>query len=388
MSSSPSPTHESERWHAFTVALTVYSRLKKTMKGKASASKEVKSIKTKELLFSLRDNNYLMFLQSILEKHGQDQYKVLGHGRYPFKLVPPKAKGQCVNDTMDVDNEADYKEMVGKLRHNKSGTIKILVDMKQVERLPSSESGVETSDPSDGDDNLKSSSHGAADLDARLARWQIKLQQLHKNEQNEGFTYVGPMGPIPLTPAMILDWCHALEDGEAMLHSPPNLESFNMANKAMYLHPMCKVQALAQPPPPTTPPLDVNALTSVLLLQMLTKSGLLPSSVPATPSGQSILSPVTPPQANAEHSLSLPLIPSPTQLSRFLHFAEVNLGVCNATKYKVDLDLQGISPDILTEVDDKVLSDAGISVGSIICLKRGYGRTVQMQNENGAILRH
>ncbi|KAI6038826.1 hypothetical protein EDC04DRAFT_2895931 [Pisolithus marmoratus] len=184
--------------------------------------------------------------------------------------MPPKAKGQHVNDAMDTDNEANYKEMVRKLHHNKSRTIKILVDMKQVERLPSNESRDETSDPSDGNDNLKSPSHGAADLNTCLVQWWIKLQQLHKNEQNEGFMYVGPMGPVPLTPAMILDWCHALEDGEATLCSPPNLESFNMANKAMYLHPMCKVQALAQPPPPTMPPLDVNALTSVLLLQMLT----------------------------------------------------------------------------------------------------------------------
>ncbi|KAI6008941.1 hypothetical protein EDC04DRAFT_2581837, partial [Pisolithus marmoratus] len=38
----------------------------------------------------------------------------------------------------------------------------------------------------------------------------IKLQQLHKNEQDEGFTYIGPMGALPLTPVMILDWCHAL----------------------------------------------------------------------------------------------------------------------------------------------------------------------------------
>ncbi|KAI6038115.1 hypothetical protein EDC04DRAFT_2896874 [Pisolithus marmoratus] len=207
MSSSPSPTHKSEKWHAFTIALTVYSSLKKTMKAKASASKEVKSIKMKELLFLLRYDNYLMFLQSILEKNGQDQYRVSGCRCYPFKFMPPKAKGQHVNDAMDIDNEADYKEMVRKLCHDKSGTIKILVDMKQVAKLPLSKSGDETSDPSDGDDNLKSSSHSAADFNTCLVQWWIKLQWLHKNEEDEGFTYVGPMGPILLTPAMILDWC-------------------------------------------------------------------------------------------------------------------------------------------------------------------------------------
>ncbi|KAI6036169.1 hypothetical protein BKA83DRAFT_4622895 [Pisolithus microcarpus] len=195
--SSPSPTHELEKQHAFTVALTIYSSLKKNTKGKAPTPKEVKSVKMKELFFPLREDNYLTFLQRILEKHGQDQYKVSVHKRYSFKFVLPKVKGQhTISDAMDIDNEIDYKEMVKKLRRNASSTTKVLVDMKQVEKLPSSESGDETSDASDGDDDPKSLSQGAGDLDTCLARWRIKLQQLHKNEHNEGFTYVGPMGPL------------------------------------------------------------------------------------------------------------------------------------------------------------------------------------------------
>ncbi|KAI6010317.1 hypothetical protein EDC04DRAFT_2580985, partial [Pisolithus marmoratus] len=187
-----------------------------------------------------------------------------------------------------------------------------------------------------------------------------KLQQLHKNEQDKGFTYIGPMGTLPLTPAMILDWCCTLvcEDGEAMLHTPPNIKSFNMANKATYLHPVCKMQAHSQPPPPFTPSVDVNTLTSVLLIQTLTKSGLLPSSTPATPSDKELTS-------------SSPLFPSPTQLSHFLHFAESNLSVSNAIRYEANLELQGIGPDILAKVNDKVLADAGISIGNIIHLKKG-----------------
>ncbi|KIK14544.1 hypothetical protein PISMIDRAFT_116870 [Pisolithus microcarpus 441] len=148
--SSPSPTRELEKQHAFTVALTVYSSLKKNTKGKAPAPKEVKSVKMKELFFPLREDNYLTFLQRILEKHGQDQYKVSVHKRYSFKFVLPK---HTISDAMDIDNEIDYKEMVKKLRRNASSTTKVLVDMKQVEKLPSSESGDETSDASDGDDD-------------------------------------------------------------------------------------------------------------------------------------------------------------------------------------------------------------------------------------------
>ncbi|KAI6019254.1 hypothetical protein BKA83DRAFT_4127200 [Pisolithus microcarpus] len=207
--SSPSP--ELEKQFSFAVALTAYSNLKKKTKGKASAAKEVKSVKTKELLFPLRDNNYLGFLQSLLEKHGQDQYIVSDQRWYPFKFVPPKAKGsQRATDAMDVDNEADYQEMVGKIHGANPSVTKIFIDMKHVEKLPSNESSNKASEASGDDDDLKTPAHGAADLDTRLTCWHIKLQHLHKNEHDEGFTYIGPMGPLALTPAMILDWCQAL----------------------------------------------------------------------------------------------------------------------------------------------------------------------------------
>ncbi|KAI6016777.1 hypothetical protein PISMIDRAFT_18143 [Pisolithus microcarpus 441] len=365
--SSPSP--ELEKQFSFAVALTVYSNLKKKTKGKASAAKEVKSVKTKELLFPLRDNNYLGFLQSLLEKHGQDQYIVSDRRWYPFKFVPPKAKGQCATDAMDVDNKADYQEMVGKIHGANPSVTKIFIDMKHIEKLPSNESSNEASEASGDDDDLKTPTHGAADLDTCLARWCIKLQRLHKNEHDEGFTYIGPMGPLALTLAMILDWCWALEEGQATLHTPPNIESFNVANKATHLHPTCKAQAPAQPP---TTPVDLNALTSVLLLQTLTKSSVLSSPTPSTPHLGSIPPPVTPTrvvQGAAENPS--PPVPSPTQLSHFLCHAETNLGVHNATQFEESLELQGIGPDILAEVDNKVLTDAGISISNIIRLKRG-----------------
>jgi hypothetical protein len=58
---------------------------------------------------------------------------------------------------MDVDNEADYQEMVKKLHSANPGTTKIYVDMKQVEKLPSS------SDSEDKDT-------GMSDMDAGQVR--------------------------------------------------------------------------------------------------------------------------------------------------------------------------------------------------------------------------
>ncbi|KIK13610.1 hypothetical protein PISMIDRAFT_118598 [Pisolithus microcarpus 441] len=187
--SSPSPTCHSgelEKQYAFMVTLMVYSSLKSKMKGKTSVLKEVKSIKTKELSFPPKADNYLDFLQGILDKHGQDHYKISEKKQYSFKYIPPKTKGQCVGDVMDVDNEANYQEMVA-------------------------------------------------------------------------------MNPVPCSP----------------------------------------------------------------------------------------------------------LVPSPTQLLHFLCYAEVNLGICNAIRYEKSLEVQGIGPDILANVNDKILTKAGLSVGNIIHLKRG-----------------
>ena len=91
---SPTPS-DSDTVYTFTVSLTVYSLIKKkTPRGKAAASKEEKSVKVnlKELQFSIDNTNYLDFLQSILNKHGQDQYMLLAKKEFLFKYIPPKTK--------------------------------------------------------------------------------------------------------------------------------------------------------------------------------------------------------------------------------------------------------------------------------------------------------
>ena len=196
------------------------------------------------------------------------------------------------------------------------------------------------------------------------------------------------MGTIALTPAMILDWCHALvwlkyfrynknistslqDEGQATLTTPPNIPLFNVENKAHFLHPTRK----AQPPPaPTpTPSVDVNSVMSILPLQMLTNSGLLPSaSSPAATKAAPDSVPSAVPAVSSVHKPPLPLpFPSPTQLKRFLSYAETELGVHDASQYKDALDLRGIGPDVLAEMSDHILSDIGIPAGDIVCLKKG-----------------
>ena len=167
--SSPSPTRPSEKAHSFAVVLTVYV----SKKNKSKTVKEEKSTKTKELVFRIDENNYIDFLQSILKKHGQGHFKVSEKKHFPFKFVPPKAKrsvcyfpptfadfnlvttyfSQCVNDAIDVDNKADYAEMVKKIHARNPGTTKIYVDMKHIEKIPLADDSDGGSNESSEDDN-------------------------------------------------------------------------------------------------------------------------------------------------------------------------------------------------------------------------------------------
>ena len=195
------------------------------------------------------------------------------------------------------------------------------------------------------------------------------LQQKYKNEHDNRFTYIGPLGPMPLTGPMILDWARALEAGHATLHVPPNIDSFNPANKASILHAK-RLQSPALPSP--SPAVDINSLASVLLIQAITKTGLFPSTASSdAPTPEKLSTSTSTPQTPTwqKNALTSELIPSPSQLTRYFKYAETHLGVCHALTYKTSLELNGIGPDILPDVDDKLLASLGISAGDVICLK-------------------
>ncbi|KAI9455311.1 hypothetical protein HD554DRAFT_2240524 [Boletus coccyginus] len=271
---------DSDMAHTFTVSLTVYSLIKKkTAKGKAATPKEAKAVKVKELQFSVDDMNYLDFLQSILDKHGRDQYMLLARKQFAFKYIPPKVKGQHASDAMDVDNEANYKEMVKKIQQDNPSSTRILVDMKGIEKLPALDANIDNDDDNeitDDDDN--------------------KVFMM-----KDICTYVGPMGTIALTLAMILDWCYALDEGQATLTTLPNIPLFDMANNSTGL-PVTKA------PPHGDPSVILPPATSL-------------HTLPQPPSS--------------------PPLPSLTQLKRFLVYAEINLRICNTSQYENVLNWAG-----------------------------------------------
>ncbi|KIK12710.1 hypothetical protein PISMIDRAFT_18535 [Pisolithus microcarpus 441] len=332
---------EDDLLQSFSILLMVYLKIKKmSVKGKTT-SKEEKSTKMKELLFSPTNSNYIKFLQAVLCKHGLDDYQVTEKKHFPLK--------QWMSDAIDVDNLADYREMVEKLprasKSNGSGS------SEDDDLEPASDSAKRTS--------------RKADLDSRLARWQLKLHKAYKNEGGKGLTYFGPHGPIPLMPAMVCDWCLALEDGQATITIPPNIESFNPANKAPFLHPVCK--AAAQPVTPAST--DLNSLTSAILLWTLTQLNTSLLHSPTSPT-LTLPTPQTPTWCQVHTTSSLP-IPSPSQVVCYLKYAETNLGVCYALSYKSAFELHGIGPDILPDIDNKFLAGLSLSAGNAIHLKRG-----------------
>ena len=96
MSPTPEPTQEEEKVHTFNVSLTIYTLLKKTATRGArrvATAKEEKLVKVKELPFAINEANYIDFLTSLLEKHGQEQYKMSEKCCFPFKYVLLKSKG-------------------------------------------------------------------------------------------------------------------------------------------------------------------------------------------------------------------------------------------------------------------------------------------------------
>ncbi|KIK91253.1 hypothetical protein PAXRUDRAFT_149910 [Paxillus rubicundulus Ve08.2h10] len=171
---------------------------------------------------------------------------------------------------------------------------------------------------------------------------------------------------------MVLDWCCALEEGQAMLKTPPNIESFNIANKAPVLHPAHKSHIPTPISVPLTLQVDVNSLTSVLLLQTLANSGLLSSTpVQSTISCSQTDLPAPSPVTPTYQTVVPPLVPTLPQLSRLLQYAETCLGVHHAPTYEPGLQLHGIGPKILPDIDDKKLAGVGVSAGDIIHLKKG-----------------
>ena len=161
-----------------------------------------------------------------------------------------------------------------------------------------------------------------------------------------------------------------------MLNTPPNIASFDVANKAAILHSARKGMALPATPP-TSATTDISMLALAVLLCTLTHLDSSLLQQPGSPSASaSQIFPSNAPQTpqrtdNGAAPSSSPPIPSPSQLEHYLTYAEAKLGVCHALSYRAVLELNGYRPDVLPLVSDIKLTDLGISAGDVIHLKNG-----------------
>jgi len=113
---------------------------------------------------------------------------------------------------------------------------------------------------------------------------------------------------------------------------------------------------------PSTPGSDLAIFASLFSdIRGLIQGPLTTTSIPVTPS-----STCTAPSTTSRHS---PAHPTPSQLKRFLHHCEDDLGILNVMQYESPLRRKSYGPDILHKVDDKALEDIGISAGNVIRLK-------------------
>ncbi|KAG2036354.1 hypothetical protein BDR03DRAFT_982978 [Suillus americanus] len=287
------------------------------MNGKAK-TKEVKSMKVKELIFQISEPNYIEFLTTILVKHNKSHYRVTERKKYSFKYLLGNSHGHA--KVMDVDNQADYVEMAKKLIFKEPQKVKIFNDMKNVEKLPVSTTRNEivgdtaSQDSKASDDDEIAVVDGTTELDHEIACFHRLIIKKWGNEYDNSVTYMHQSGmEIPCTPAIIKDWACAMYeiqtikyDREAttmvlslpqvsdmsvkttLIYSPfvslklrvagtlwiqhmvpPNIPSFDPAKHEPTLHPMCHSMAasVATPAATSVSTTDINSLISMLLLQ-------------------------------------------------------------------------------------------------------------------------
>lgn len=112
----------------------------------------------------------------------------------------------------------------------------------------------------------------------------------------------------------------------------------------------------------------VTTLTTAFCGRQL---GPLPQTpLAAAPANPPITVPATPKRATVVTSDSPP-VPSPSDIPRFLKFAETKLGVKAAMVWASPMKRRSYGPDILKAVSDKDLLELGMAHGDVLRLKRG-----------------
>ena len=151
---------------------------------------------------------------------------------------------------------------------------------------------------------------------------------------------------------------------QATLNTPPNTQAFNPANCGVSLvatgHHAQPIQSTpaTQAPPPMSKLGHLSTLVTTLF-----------GANPAFTTPLRAPSILVPAQQSDNHGA--PLVPSPSDIPRFLKHASTTLGVRNALDFESPLRHKGFGPDILPDIDSLALVALGISEGDVLHLKNG-----------------
>ena len=157
---------------------------------------------------------------------------------------------------------------------------------------------------------------------------------------------------------------------QATLNAPPNTQAFDPANRGVSLiGPGLTV--------PTTPATSMPAAAPMSELGHL--SALVTTIFSAV--NPAITTPLhVPPIQAVSDTLEVPLVPSPSDIPRFLKHASTTLGVRNVLDFESPLRRKGFGPDILPNIADSALVVLGISEGDVLHMVAAGGEMVLMQS--------
>ncbi|KAI9437879.1 hypothetical protein BJY52DRAFT_1207063 [Lactarius psammicola] len=289
--------------------VTFHSTRSSTVKGKKAKTTTTKETRAKDFgyAFDPTMENYLTFLQTILEKHHLSQYTVSGQAVFLCKVqVPPSSK----SDASYIVNFDEYKRLATKIiKRQPTRPITVFVDMPAVEKV------------------FSKNSLGLTKVDFELARFRRMLEKKYATDHDGTYSYIDATTAtsIPLTPFMMKEWARAMYDGVTTVNDPPRMAPFDPANRRSTLVPRNRAQSFTS--------------TS--------------SSVAAEVSALSAVSSI---------------ISSIMSLCRFLQAAESN-GIPGVLSHLSSLSQKGYGPDIMHLVDVSELVDVGMPPSDAIRLK-------------------
>ncbi|KAF8064884.1 hypothetical protein FPV67DRAFT_159076 [Lyophyllum atratum] len=363
MSSPPPPEVTPSVYSALINAkLVVLETVPASAKNKKPSTRKATKNKQFNYTFEATQENYVGFLNTFLKIHHVEKYQATPNHTFAFKIqIPPEKVGEA----RDVEEYGEYDTLAREILEAKPNkAINITIELAQIQKHGKKKSkGADSPESSGSEDDEGMTENGLTKLDLELARCRRLLEVKYLNDHDGGYTYIdktpGGVGDsFPLTPFMMKEWARAIYDGIATAMQPPATNTFDPLNRRASL-PRSRSTSASAPLSTLSGSSDLAHVASIVQgLVAMAQPPLRPT--PLTPKNKSTSNdPSTPPSIRN----------TPSKLSRFLRYAEANLGVRNATTYEEAFQTQSYGPDILHLVDDKSLLDMGLAQGDVIRLK-------------------